>query len=229
MEARRRRKGAFFRRNRLTIIAVGIALLILALVVGWVVSLSNPYRSILRKADVDVEKVQVKKDVVTLTFEGDSVGILSCRSALNALRAKKAPQTVHYILVKDGETILSGTVDRVGIKQTNSSPRVETLDWEMTLLKLKYELAQSGISAETEAYQTVGISGKTVRVTVKTSPDGLRSVITALPAALESVNGQGGGIVRCDVLFTQAEGVFAAASYDLVYGDTLYSSAFYED
>ena len=94
MEARRRRRGAFFRRNRLTIIAVGIALLILALVVGWVVSLSNPYRSILRKADVDVEKVQVKKDVVTLTFEGDSVGILSCRSALNALRAKKAPQTV---------------------------------------------------------------------------------------------------------------------------------------
>ena len=163
------------------------------------------------------------------TFEGDSVGILSCRSALNALRAKNPPKTVNYRLVKDGEPILSGTVSHVGAKQPNTSPRVETLDREMTLLKLKYELAQSGISAETEAYQTVGISGKTIRVTVKTSPEALQSVVTSLPAALESVNEQGGGIVRCDVLFTEAEGVFAAVSYDLVYGDTLYSSAFSQD
>lgn len=229
MEARRRRKGAFFRKNRLTLIAVGIGVLIVGLVVGWIVSASNPYRSILRKADVDVEKVQVKQDVVTLTFEGDSVGILSCRSALNALRAKNPPKTVNYRLVKDGEPILSGTVSHVGVKQPNASPRVETLDREMTLLKLKYELAQSGISAETEAYQTVGISGKTIRVTVQTTPQALQSVVTSLPAALESVNEQGGGIVRCDVLFTEAEGVFAAVSYDLVYGDTLYSSAFSQD
>ncbi len=226
---RRRRKVSFFRKHRLTLIAIAVGVLVLALGIPLVSSLVNPYGATLRKSGVKTEKIQWKKDVLTLTFEGDSVGILSCRSALNALREEKPPPTLQYVLVKDGNEILTGTVSRVGVKKSDLSPRVETLNDEMTLLKLAYELAQSGISAQGEFSPTQGLSGKTVTVTARVDRENLRSAATSIPAALEAVNEQGGGIVRCDVLFTEEEGVFASVSYDLVYGDTLYSSAFYED
>ncbi len=229
MDARRRKKGAFFRKNRLMILGAAVGVVVLSLLVCLILSLSNPYRGVLRNAGVDVEKIQLKKGVLTLTFEGDGLGVLSCRSALNALRAEKAPDTVVYRLVRDGEELLAGRVERVGVPLADQSPRVETLNEEMTLLKLKYEFARNGYLAQAECSPTVGLSGKTVTVTVQTAPDALLSAATSIPAALEAVNGQGGGIVRCDVLFTEKDGVFAAASYDLAYGDTLYSSAFYQD
>ena len=157
------------------------------------------------------------------------MGILSCRDALNALRAKKAPQTVEWILVKNGETLLTGTVNQVDTRSGATTSRVETLNEDLTLLKLKYELAKNGCSADLRAQPTVGLTGKTVNVTVNVPREDLASVRMLIPAVVEEVNAQGGGIVRCDVLFSEPAGIFAAASYDFVYGDTLLSSALQEE
>ncbi len=207
----------------------GVLAVLVALLITLTVTLSNPYRGVLTGAGVSVEKCKLKKGVLTLTFEGDALGILSCRDALNALRAKKSPDTVEWILQKDGTELLTGRVEQVGYLPESNSPRVETLDNDLTLLKLKYELAQSGLTADVATEPTVGLSGKTVTVTVKTDRGSLAMASTPIPAAVEAVNAEGGGIVRCDVLFTEEGGVFAAASYDFAYGDTLLSSAFYQE
>lgn len=206
-----------------------VVLIIVAALAFAVIPLLNPYRSLLKDAGVDVEECKYKKGVLSLTLEGDSLGILSCRTALNALRAENPPERVAWTLVKDGTVLLRGTVDHVGSKRANESPRVETLSEEMTLLKLTFELAQNGISAQGECSPTLGLSGKTITLTVPSNPESLTKISTCVPAVLEAVNREGGGIVRCDVLFSETDGIFAAASYDLVYGDTLYSSAFYQD
>ncbi len=226
---KRGRKASFWKKNCLTLIGGGILLLLITAAVVTIGSLINPYRSILNQAGVPVEGCKRSKKELTLTFEGDALGILSCRDALNALRAEKAPDTVHWILLQQEQEILTGTVEAVGDLQNSSSPRVETLNEDLTLLKLKYELAKNGITANVQAEPTVGLTGKTVTVTVTTAPEGLTQAATAIPAAVESVNEEGGGIVRYDVIFAQEEGVFAAASYDLAYGDTLFSSAFYQE
>lgn len=226
--APRRRKRSFWRKNRLAILGISMATVLVVAAVFTVIALSNPYRSVLNDAGVSVEKCKLKKDVLTLTFEGDALGILSCRDALNALRAnEKTPDTVEWVLAKDEEEILTGRVESVGYLPLPSSPRVETLDEDLTLLKLKYELAQNGLTAEVKAEPTVGLTGKTVTVTVQTDRESLAKASTPVPAAVEAVNEEGGGIVRCDVLFTEEGGLFAAASYDFAYGDTLLSSAFY--
>lgn len=227
--ARRRRKFAFLRKNFLSVAGIVLILTVIAALLFALLPLLNPYRSLLKDAGVDAEECHYKKGVLSLTLQGDSLGILSCRTALNALRAENPPDTVAWTLVKDGETILTGTVDHVASKKTTESPRVETLSEEMTLLKLTYELAQNGISAQGECSPTVGLSGKTVTLTVPTNLESLTKISTCVPAVLEAVNREGGGIVRCDVLFAEDNGIFAAASYDLVYGDTLYSSAFYQN
>lgn len=225
---RRGRKKSFWKKNCLSLIGGGILLLLIATII-FILSLLNPYRSILHRAGVEVEECQWKKGVLTLTFQGDSLGILSCRDALNTLRAKKAPETVHWILLQQEQEILTGTIEDVGNLPEPSSPRLETLNEDLTLLKLKYELAKNGISAEIQAEPTVGLTGKTVTVTVTTTPEALSQTATPIPAAVKSVNEEGGGIVRCDVLFAQEGGIFAAASYDFAYGDTLFSSAFYQE
>ena len=109
---------------------------------------------------------------------------------------------------------------------TPTSPRVETLGIDITLLKLKYELERNGLSVNLKTEESLGVTGKTVTVTVQTTPDDLIKAESPIRAALEAVNEEGGGIARCNVLFTQNEALFAAASYDLVYGDALYSSLF---
>ncbi len=224
----RRRKGLFFRKHLLTIALGAVVLLLIAGMILLLVSCSNPYRTLLRQGGVEVEKCRLKQNVLTLTFEGDAVGILSCRDALNLIRTReKTPDRVDWILVREGETVLTGSLSSVGDLPENESPRVETLDGEMTLLKLKYELARSGLTASAKGENTVGISGKTVTVTIPVSDrQSLSAAETVVPAAVKAVNEEGGGIVRCNVLFTENEGVFAAASYDFVYGDVLYSSAF---
>lgn len=229
MGRRGRRKASFWRKNCLSLIGAGIAAVLVCALIFTVISLANPYRGILKEAGVSVEQCKLKKGVLTLTFEGDSLGILSCRDALNALRAEKTPETVEWRLVKEEEEILFGTVENVGVLSAPSSPRVETLNEELTVLKLKYELAQNGISTEIQTEPTFGLTGKTVTVTVKTSRELLAKVSTPIPAAVEAVNQEGGGIVRCDVLFAEDQGIFAAVSYDFAYGDTLFSSAFYEE
>lgn len=225
---RRGRKKSFWKKNCLWFIGSGILLLLIAIIV-FLISLTNPYRGILKRADIPMEECQWKKGVLTLTFQGDSLGILSCRDALNVLRAEKAPETVHWILLQQEQEILTGTVENIGTMPEPSTPRVETLNEDLTLLKLKYELAKNGISAEIQTEPTVGLTGKTVTVTVTTTPEALLKTATPIPAAVKSVNEEGGGIVRCDVLFAQEGGIFAAASYDLAYGDTLFSSAFYQE
>ena len=225
---RRGRKKSFWKKNCLWFIGSGILLFLIAIIIFFL-SLLNPYRSILHRAGVSVEECQWKKDILTLTFQGDSLGILSCRDALNALRAEKAPETVHWILLQQEQEILTGTIEDVGRMPEPSSPRVETLNEDLTLLKLKYELAKNGISAEIQAEPTVGLTGKTITVTVTTTPEALSKTATPIPAAVKSVNEEGGGIVRCDVLFAQEGGIFAVASYDFAYGDTLFSSAFYQE
>ncbi len=225
---RRGRKVSFWKKNRLALIGSGILLLLIAIVIS-IVSLSNPYRNILNRAGISTEECKWKKGVLTLTFQGDSLGILSCRDALNTLRAEKAPKTIHWVLLQQEQEILTGTLEDVGNLPEPSSPRLETLNEDLTLLKLKYELAKNGISAEIQAEPTVGLTGKTITITVTTTPEALTQTATPIPAAVKSVNEEGGGIVRCDVLFAQEGGIFAAASYDFAYGDTLFSSAFYQE
>ena len=226
----RRRKGSFFRKHSLTILGGAVALLLLAGVVLLLVSCSNPYGTLLRQGGVDVEKCRYKDGVLTLTFQGDALGIVACRDALNLIRGEaETPDRVDWILVRDGTEILTGSVISPGNLPEAESPRVETLDDDLTLLKLKYHLAQSGLSAEAKRETSVGISGKTVTLTVPLEdPELLSAAETVIPAAVNAVNDEGGGIVRCTVLFSEEGGVFAAASYDFAYGDALYSSAFSE-
>ncbi len=228
VEARRRRKGSFWRKNRLAILGMGVVVVLAVLLTVLILSLSNPYRRILSNAGVDAKRIQWKQGVLTLTFEGDALGILSCRDALNALREKNPPKVVEWILIKDGQQILDGRVENAGALPSPTSPRLETLDEGMTLLKLKYELAQNGILSQIEMEPTVGLTGKTVTVSLQADSESLQTISTTIPAVVKAVNEEGGGILRCDVLFTSEGGLFAAASYDFAYGDTLFSSAFYE-
>ncbi len=229
MGRRGRRRVSFWRKNFLWFICGGILILLISALVFGILSFSNPYRKILRRAGVEMEQCKWKKGVLTLTFQGDAVGILSCRDALNALRSEKTPDQVDWILVKGEEKILSGTVEEPGFLPEPSSPRVETLSEDLTLVKLKYELTQNGITAQVQSEPTVGLNGKTVTVTVSADLDSFKQIAPSLPSAVETVNAQGGGIVRCDVIFAEEGGVFAAASYDFAYGDTLLSSAFYQE
>lgn len=229
MGRRARRRRNFIRKYALTILAAVVLTALAAGMIALIFAFSNPYGRALRKAGVKTEDLQWKKGVLTLTFEGDALGILSCRDALSALRAEKCPETVEWILTKDGETIHSGTVEQAGTVTVPSTSRVETLNEDLTILKLKYALAQNGMTAEVSAEPTVGLEGKTLTVTLPAEPEEIKELSAILPVAVESVNAEGGGIVRCDVLFTASGGAFAAASYDFVYGDTLFSSAFYEE
>ena len=229
MGRRARRRRNFIRKYALTF-AFGVVLTVLtAGIIALIFAFSNPYGRALRKAGVKPEDLQWKKGVLTLTFEGDALGILSCRDALSALRAEQCPETVEWILTKDGENIHSGTVQQAGTVTAPSTSRVETLNEDLTVLKLKYALAQNGMTAEISAEPTVGLKGKTLTVTLPADPQEITVLSAAVPAAVESVNAEGGGIVRCDLLFTASGGAFAAASYDFVYGDTLFSSAFREE
>ncbi len=229
MGRRARRRRNLFRKYALTFAAGVILAALTAGIVVLIVVFSNPYGRTLRKAGVKTEDLQWKKGVLTLTFEGDALGILSCRDALNALRAEQCPETVEWILTKDGETIHLGTVEQAGTVTAPSTSRVETLSEDLTVLKLKYALAQNGMTAEISAEPTVGLEGKTLTVTLPAEPEKIKELSAILSVAVESVNAEGGGIVRCDVLFTASGGAFAAASYDFVYGDTLFSTAFYEE
>ncbi len=187
----------------------------------------NPYKATLKEAGVEFTEFHRKKGEISLTFEGDSLGILACRKALNALRTSKYPfDTLLWTLEKEGEILLTGQVENADSRLSSEEQRVETLNESLTVLKLTYELSQNGFSAEVKSEETEGLEGKTVTVTISATPNDLPKAATALPAALEAVNAQGGGIVRCDVLFLQDGGLFAAASYDLVYDDSLFSSAF---
>lgn len=229
MGRRGRRRVSFWRKNGIALIGGGILIVLVAALVFGILSLSNPYRRILRSAGVEMEQCKWKKGVLTLTFQGDALGILSCRDALNALRKEKTPDRVEWILVKGEEEILSGTVEQPGLLPEPSSPRVETLSEDLTLVKLKYELTKNGVAAQVQSEPTVGLTGKTVTVTVSSDWNSFQTVAPSIPAAVEAVNSEGGGIVRCDVLFAEEEGVFAAASYDFAYGDILLSSAFYQE
>ena len=226
---RRGRKRSFWKRHGIAIMGSAVLLLIIALITTIVLALTNPYKKALKKADIEPQDVQWKKGILTLTFQGDATGILSCRDALNVLRAKKTPETVRWILLQGEEEILTGTVESVGDQKPPSSPRVETLNKDLTLLKLKYELTKTGISAEVRAEPTVGLDGKTVTVTLPATEEPLQKTADHVLSAIASVNQEGGGIVRCDVVFKKQGNVFAAASYDFAYGDTLFSSAFYQE
>ncbi len=226
---RGRKKASFFKKHLLSLLLAGAVLLLAVCILLSVLPFLNPYKATLREAGVEVEEFHRKKGEISLTLEGDSLGILSCRRALNALRASEHDfDTVLWRLVKDGEEIQRGTVEHADTPVPTAGQRVETLAEDLTLLKLKYQLAQNGLSAEITAEETVGLTGKTVTVTVSAPRETLTKAATTVPAAIEAVNGQGGGIVRCDVLFTQEGGLYAAASYDFVYGDSLFSSAFRE-
>ncbi len=221
------RRPNFFKKNMLSLILAGVLLLVTLSFLGILLPNLNPYKSTLRDAGVEFTEFHRKKGEISLTFEGDSLGILSCRRALNALRAAERDfDTLHWTLEKEGEPILEGTLENAMYLPPDDNQRVETLDENLTLLKLKYELTQNGLSAEVKADETVGLKGKTVTVTITAPAEDLVKAATALPAALDAVNAQGGGIVRCDVLFTREGGLYAAASYDLAYGDSLFSSAF---
>ena len=74
---KRGRKGSFWKKNCLTLIGGGILLLLITAAVITISSLVNPYRSILNRAGVAVEGCKRSKKELTLTFEGDALGILS--------------------------------------------------------------------------------------------------------------------------------------------------------
>ncbi len=222
--APRRRKRSFIKRYGGLLLIGGIALILTAVLVTGIAFFLNPYQRTLTRANVEVESCKIKKDVLYLTFEGDAEGILSCRKALSALRAETPPEQVEWTLTEGDDRILSGTIKQVGYIPPSSSPRVETLSETLTLLKLKYELARSGISGTITAHPTVGAEGKTIRISIETPRDNLEKSAAPIPTVLATVNREGGGIVRCDVLFLENGNLFAAASYDLLYGDTLLSS-----
>lgn len=227
--APRRRKRSFFKRYGSTVLLSVAALVPIVALICLIVSCSNPYRQALRREGVEVEVCKMKKDVLYLSFEGDVEGILSCRKALSALRANTPPETVAWTLTEEGEEILTGRVERAGYLPPREPPRVETLTQEMTILKLKYQLLQSGLPANVTVEPTVGESGKTVKITLNTTKEDLLKSESPIFAAVKSVNEEGGGIVCCNVIFREDETPIAAVSYDLRYGDTLYSSLFRQE
>ena len=224
------RKKSFWKKHWFSML---LSLIVLGLIVGLtalILPLLNPCRTVLKEGGVPVEKVQKKGDLLTMTFEGDVEGILACRKALNLLRAEgKIPERVQWILTEEETELLRGTLEQADYIPAAESPRLETLSADLTLLKLKVELEENGLSVQVRAEETVGLSGKTVTVTAETTKDALSAAATAIPAVLQAINEEGGGIVRCDVIFQEYGQTFAAASYDLTYGDTLFSAAFSEE
>lgn len=223
-----RHKKSFWRKHGLAIALGATAILLTAGITLTAAALFNPYKKILNRASVETAECRLRKNTLSLTFEGDAEGILSCRKALNALRAEKAPHTVEWRLMQNGEEILSGKIEDVAYIPPASSPRVETLGEDITVLKLKYELEQSGLSVEISADPSSARNGKALTVVVHASKDSLERSAAPVPAAIEAVNLEGGGITRCDVLFRDNGTLFAAASYDLLYRDTLFSAQFHE-
>ena len=224
--APRRRKPKWWRRHKTTILLFAL-LLIAGTILTVLVLDHNPYRDFLQEAKVPFLDCDTKGDTLSVTLSGDEEGVLICRRTLNLLRASEnPPENLHWIFTENDTVLSEGTVEHLTYLPTPTSPRVETLEEDLTVLKLKYELEQSGLSAAVAADSDEGLDGKAISVTVETSQDKVKNVLVTLSAAVNAVNEEGGGIGRYNVLFTQDGALFAAASLDLTYGDTLYSSFF---
>lgn len=202
-------------------VVAGIAVLVAAIVFFF----QNPYASLLEEADVSFTECEGDEELLKISFEGDAEGILECRKALNALRkGENPPKTVEWTLLQ-GETVLTqGRVEHLGFLPAPETPRVETMEEDLTLLKLKYELEQSGLSVSLRGARSENPSGKVLAVTVSGKEEDAKNALSILPAALQAMNEEGGGIVRVSVLFYDYGTLFAAADYDLAYGDVLLSS-----
>ena len=118
-------------------VVAGIAVLVAAIVFFF----QNPYASLLEEADVSFAECEGDEELLKISFEGDAEGILECRKALNALReGENPPKTVEWTLLQ-GETVLTqGRVEHLGFLPAPETPRVETMEEDLTLLKLQYEL-----------------------------------------------------------------------------------------
>ncbi|MBP3300929.1 MAG: hypothetical protein J6M34_05435 [Clostridia bacterium] len=202
-------------------VVAGIAVLVSAIVFFF----QNPYESLLEDAGVAFAECEGDEEVLKISFNGDAEGILQCRKALNALReGENPPETVEWTLLQGEEILTQGTVEHVGFLPAPESPRVETMEEDLTVLKLKYELEQSGLSVKIQGARTQNPDGKALTVTVNGKEEDAKNALSILPAALRAMNGEGGGIVRVTVLFYDYGTLFAAADYDLAYGDVLLSS-----
>ena len=218
------RKRSFFRRLRPIWYAVFAAVLLLAAALGIFFAQDSPCRRVLDRAGISYRSCKERNGVVFLAFDGDASGILTFRQALSALRSECAPGTVEWSLWEGEQQVRGGRLEHASSVVAPESSRVETLDAALTELKLKYELEQSGLSAEVKTASLTNPKGKAVRIVVETGPESLSGSLLSVSGAVSAVNGEGGGILRCDVLFQQNGILFAAASYDFIYGDILTSS-----
>ncbi len=102
--------------------------------------------------------------------------------------------------------------ENIGIAPLPFERRAETLEEELTLFKLKYELEQFLGPCETQMFGYR--EGKLVKVTLSPEED-ISTALTVAPEAVRQVNREGGGIVRMD-LYRGAE---LLCSMDLRFGD----------
>lgn len=224
--APRRRKPKWWRRHKTTLLLSGI-LLIAAVAAALLIFTHDPYGELLREAGIPFVKCETDGTTLRITLEGDSHGILACRKVLNTLRAAgNPPETLEWTLTLGSAPLLTGRTERLSFVPPPTSPRVETLEEDMTVLKLKYELEQSGLNIAISPQATLGINGKTISITVECPKDSAKPALQTVAAAIAAVNEEGGGVVRYNLHFTDYGELFAAASYDLYYGDTLFSSFF---
>lgn len=201
--------------------AVGIALLLLS-------PKADRLETVLAEAGIEWRKFENKNGTVTLTLDGDGEGILACRKALNAWRTSEdCPETLHWILT-DGETeFATGTVEQVAYQTREETPRVETLDEEMTVFKLECELEPLDLSVQKiTAEQTE--HGKALTIVLHAEEAEISATQRPILAAVRAVHEEGGGIAQYTVRYENEGKLLAAASYDLVYGDVLTSSLLQE-
>lgn len=226
MGKRARRGQQTLRNKRLRLLVGCVAGAVLCMAIWAVYSLfvASDAKA-LRRAGIDFEECRRKNDVLTLCFAGDATGILSCRQALNVVRAETWPETVIWRTETSGEVFAEGRLDHASVQKRSNQVRIETLSEDLTLLKIRYELERCGLAAQVSFCPTVGAEGKTLRVRLDTSLDRLASAAVVFLPVLHEVNVEGGGIVRCDVEFYENDVLFACVSYDFLYGDVLRSSA----
>lgn len=184
--------------------------------------------TVLAEAGITWREFKNENGTVTLTLDGDGEGILACRKALNTWReGDVCPETLHWILT-DGETeFATGTVEQVAYQTREETPRVETLDGQMTVFKLKCELEPLGLDVrEVTSAQTE--HGKALTIVLHAEQDALFATKRPILAAVRAVHEEGGGIAQYTVRYENEDGLLAVESYDLVYGDVLTSSLLQE-
>lgn len=225
----RRRRRSFWRRFRWWILGGAVLLLAAGITVTCILLTNDPYKKVLKNVGIEPAQYDKTKQTVSVTFDKDAQGVLLCREALNAWRAaEKHPKTVEWTIT-GGKQPVKGTIENLDYIPEPQSPRVETLGEEITRVKLIGVFMESGISATVEFLPTLGAEGKTVSIQMESTADDVQEDLPPVLTALRAVNEEGGGIIRCNVTFTENDTVIAVASYDLLYGDEILSSLFFND